>query len=99
MFKCCITENFNFKFFNFLVVTYCLYCLSFYLFDKVEGRTLAIRSVDFFWHRSLCMQGNLQIHLQLQLALSYENVFSKFSFFHGFLNLMSFSSDLHSLHG
>ena len=39
------------------------------------------------------MQRNLQIYLQIQLASRYENVLSKFSFFHRFLNLMGFSSD------
>ena len=47
MFKCCITENFNFKvihFSFFWLLYYGLYCISFYLFDKLEGRTLEIRS-------------------------------------------------------
>ena len=44
MFKCCITKDFNFKVIHFFLLYYSLYCISFYLFDKVEGRTLAIQS-------------------------------------------------------
>ena len=44
MFKGCITKNFNFKVIHFLLLYYGLYCISFYLFDKAEGRTLAIQS-------------------------------------------------------
>ena len=45
MFKCRITENFNFNVIHFIQLLYDgLYCISFYLFDIVEGRTLAIGS-------------------------------------------------------
>ena len=45
MFKCYITKNLNFKVIYFVwLLYYGLYCISFYLFDKAEGRTLAIRS-------------------------------------------------------
>ena len=48
-------------------------CYSFVNFVKIVTMFLNLDVLEknlwsIFWHRSLRMQGNLQIHLQLQLA-------------------------------
>ena len=49
MLKCCITENFSFSVIHFFgcYIMVVIICISFYLFDKVEGLLINIQKRVF----------------------------------------------------